>query len=132
MIGRTGGNGGPGCGGRLDADGVALRGLGVEGDDDLFGGRRGEREAGVVGGDRHEAAAAVDEDGELDLGGAAVVEEFVEGGFDGAAGKEDVVDEDHGGAVDVGRDVRGGELLRDGMAEDIVAVEGDIHGAGGR
>lgn len=117
--------------GGLDADGVARRGLGVEGDDDLFGGRCVEREAGVVGGDGHEAAATVDEDGEFDLGGAAVVEEFVEGGFDGAAGKEDVVDEDHGGAVDVGRDVGGGEFLRDGMTEDVVAVEGDVDGADG-
>ena len=128
--------GGPSRGGtggrrRLDPDGIARRRFQVEGDDDLFFGSRSEREAGVVGGDGHEAAAAVDEDGEFDFGGTAVVEEFIEGGFDGATGKKDIVDENDGSAVDVGRDVRGGEFFRDWVAQDVVAVEGDIDGAGG-
>ena len=46
---------------------------------------RGEGEAGVVGGDGHEATAAVNEDGEFDFGGATVVEEFIEGSFHSAA-----------------------------------------------
>ncbi len=129
--GRTAGGrgGGRGGSGRHDADGVAGGRGGIEGDDDLFLGKRGDEEAGVIGGDGHQAAAAVDEDGEFDFGRAAVVEEFVEGGFDGAAGEEDVVDEDDRGAMDIGGDVRGGEFFRDGVATDVVAVEGDVDGA---
>mgnify|MGYP000213912938 CR=1 FL=1 len=72
------------------------------------------------------AAAAVNEDGQLDAGGAAVVEEFVEGGLHGAAGVEHVVHEDHGGAVDVVRDDGRREFLGDRIAADVVAVEGDV------
>ena len=113
----------------MDADGVAGRGVGVKGDDDFFVSGRGECKAGVVGGDGHEATAAVNEDGEFDFGGATVVEEFVEGRFQGAAGEEDVVDEDDGSAVDVSGDVRRGEFLGDRVAADIVAVKGDVDGA---
>ncbi len=106
--------------------------MGVEGDDDFLGGGGGQGEADVVGGDGHEVVAPVDKDGEFDLGGAAVVEEFVEGGFDGAAGEEDVVDEDDVGAVDVGGEDGGRELLGDGVAADVVAVERDVDDAGDR
>ena len=119
----------PDCGRRLDADGVAVGGVGVKGDDDFFVSGRGEGEAGVVGGDGHEATAAVNEDGEFDFGGATVVEEFVEGSFHGATGEEDVVNEDDGGPVDVSGDVRRGKFLGDGVAADVVAVEGDVDGA---
>jgi hypothetical protein len=44
--------------------------------------------------------AAVDEDGEADLGGAADIGESVEGGADGASGEEDIVDEDDGLRID--------------------------------
>ena len=113
----------------MDADGVAGRGVGVKGDDDFFISGRGEGEAGIVGGDGHEATAAVNEDGEFDFGGATVVEEFVEGSFHGATGEEDVVNEDDGGTVDVSGDVRRGKFLGDGVAADVVAVEGDVDGA---
>lgn len=116
---------------RFDADDVTRRGLGVEGDNDFFVGGGGDEEAGVVGGDGHQAAAAVDEDGELDFGGAAVVEEFIERGFDGAAREEDIVDQNNSRAVDVGGNLRGGELFRDRVATDIVTMEGNVDGASG-
>ena len=74
--------------------------------------------------------AAVDEDGEFDFGGAAVVEEFVESGLDGAAGEKDIVDQDDVGAVDVGREHGGRELFGDGITADVVAVKGDVDDAG--
>ena len=57
---------------------------------------------------------------------------LVEGGFDGATGEEDVVDEDDIGAVDVGGEDGGRELLGDGVAADVVAVKGNVDDAGGR
>lgn len=114
------------------ADGDAVAGgiLAVEGDDDFLGGGGGHGKADVVGGDGHEVVATVDEDGEFDLRGAAVVEEFVECGLDGAAGEEDVVDEDDVGAVDVGREHGGRELFGDRIAADVVAMKGDVDDAG--
>ena len=106
--------------------------MGVEGDNNFLGGGGGQGQAGVVGGDGHEVVATVDEDGEFDFPGAAVVEELVEGGFDGATGEEDVVDEDDIGAVDVGGEDGGRELLGDGVAADVVAVKGNVDDAGGR
>ena len=54
--------------------------------------------ADVVGADRQLAVAAVAEHRELDPLRAAVVEEGVDRGAHGAAGEEDVVDEDDGAA----------------------------------
>ena len=113
-------------------DGVASGIFFVEVNGDFFRGAGGEGEAGVVGGDGHEAATTIHEDSEFDFGGAAVVEEFVEGGFDSAAGEEDVVGEDHDLAVHVGGDVRRGKFLRDRLAADVVAMEGNIYRAGAR
>ncbi len=56
--------------------------------------------ADVVGADRQLAVAAVDEHGELDALGPAVVEERLDRGADRAAGVEDVVDEHDGPAVE--------------------------------
>jgi hypothetical protein len=114
-----------GCGG-LDPNGVAGRIGGIEADDNFFviAGREGQ--AGVVGGDGQAAAAAVGEDGEFDFGRAAVVEEFIERGLGGATGEQHIVHQDDGGAVDIGGNVRGRKFLRDGIAADIVAMEGDI------
>ena len=106
--------------------------MGVEGDNNFLGGGGGQGQAGVVGGDGHEVVATVDEDGEFDFRGAAVVEELVEGGFDGATGEEDVVDEDDIGAVDVGGEDGGRELLGDGVAADVVAVKGNVDDTSGR
>src|SRR6266540_2498645 len=88
--------------------------------------------ADVVGPDRQLAVAAVDEDGELDPVGAAVVEERLDRGADRAAGVEDVVDEDDGLALE--RKVerrRADDRLRMERRTasahlDVVAVEGDV------
>ena len=84
--------------------------------------------ADVVGADRQLAVAAVAEHGELDPPRAAVVEERVDRGAHGAAGEEDVVDEDDGAAAEVEVDVGGvDDRLRVGrLGADVVAVEGDV------
>ena len=71
---------------------------------------------------------AVGEDGELDPLRAAVVEERVDRGADGAAGEEDVVDEDDRPALEVEVEVRGVDDRGVGRraAADVVAVEGDV------
>ena len=64
-----------------------------------------------------------------DIGRAAEVTQRVEGGPDGAAGVEDVVDEDHGPAVDpLGRQV--GVLEGPGRVQpQVVAVHGHVQRA---
>lgn len=57
-----------------------------------------------------------------------MIEEFVEGGFDGVVGEEDVVYEDDGGGVYIDGDVCGGEFFGDGIVVDVVVVEGDVEG----
>src|ERR671935_1433290 len=91
--------------------------------------------ADVVGTDRQLAVAAVDEDGELDPVGTAVVEERLDRRANRAARVEDVVDEDDGLALE--REVergRANDRLR--MARrvaaahlHVVAIEGDVDGA---
>lgn len=103
---------------------------GVELHDYLCGFQSVEREASVVGGDGEFAEAAINKDGELHLFRAAVVEKFVEGGLHGAAGEEDVVNEDDGCARHISGDECGRVFLGDGVAADVVAVEGDVEGAG--
>src|ERR1700761_1864149 len=90
--------------------------------------------ADVVGAEGKLAVAAVAEDGELDALGAAIVEERLDRGADGAAGEEDVVDEDDRAGreveVDVGvADDRLGERAR---GADVVAVEADVDVAEGQ
>jgi len=120
-----------GCGG-LDLNGVAGRIGGIEVDDNFFVIAGRERQAGVVGGNGQAAAAAVGEDGEFDLGRAAMVEKFIERGLGRATGEQHVVDQDDGGAVHVGGNVRGRKFLRDGVATDVVAMKGDVeHTAAG-
>ena len=78
--------------------------------------RRRQVLADVVGPDRQLAVAAVDQHGELDGPRPAEVVERVEGGPDGAAGEQDVVDEHDDLAVDAaGRDV-GGSSARAGRS----------------
>src|SRR5262249_36184790 len=60
---------------------------------DALGARGREVLADVVGADRQLAVAAVDEHGELDAIGAAVVEQRLDRGADRPSGVEDVVDE---------------------------------------
>src|SRR5436190_20385137 len=89
--------------------------------------------ADVVRTDRQLAVAAVDEDGELDALGTAVVEERLDRGTDRPAGVEHVVDEDDGLALE--------RKVERGRADDrlrmagrvaaahlhVVPVEGDVH-----
>ena len=117
-------------GGRFDEDAVDGVDFGeLDGDAFVFGDVDGVR--GEVGLDGEFAAAAVDEDGELDAGWASEVEEFGEGGADAAAGEDDFVTEDDTGAVDVEGDVgadEGGEIAQ---GAEVVAVLGDVEGADG-
>ena len=84
--------------------------------------------ADVVGADRQLAVAAVAEDRQLHPLRTAVVEERLDRGADGAAGVEDVVDEDDRALAEVEVDVGGvDDGLRAGcLGADVVAVEGDV------
>lgn len=134
MLGFAGGAGGKGSErgslgdrvGALDPDQVALGLLRVESHHDFFGARREEVQADVVRREGKPPAAAIDEDGQLDLGRAPVIEQLVERGLDGAAGEKDVVNQDDGRAMHVARDLRGRKLLWNRMAPDVVAVKGDV------
>ena len=116
--------------GAFDSDLVVSGISGIEGDDDFLGWCGVEREAGVIGGEGKATTTAVDEHSELDLGRTTMIEELVERGFHGAAGEENVIHEDDVGPVHIAGNVRGSELLRDRMAADVVAMEGDVEGAG--
>ena len=100
----------------------------LEADVDPLLARRRQVFADVVGADRQLAVAAVAEDGELHPLRAAVVEERLDRGAHGAAGVEDVVDEDDGAVGEVEVDVGGvDDRLRGGrLGADVVAVEGDV------
>jgi hypothetical protein len=113
----------------LDADGIALRIVRMQRDDDILRFARDEIDSNVVGHERKTAAAAVDEDGELHLGWAAVIEKLVERRFYRAPRKEHIIDEDHGGAVNIGRNLGGGEFLGYRMAADVIPVERNIQRA---
>ena len=88
--------------------------------------------ADVVGPDRQLAVAAVGEDRELDARRAAVLEQRVDRGADRAARVEDVVDEDHGPALELEVELRVVHdrlraARRAALADvDVVAVEGDV------
>jgi hypothetical protein len=80
----------------------------------------------VVGADRQLTVAAVNEDGELDAGRPAVLEERFDRGTDRAAGVEDIVDEHAGRAAQV--EVESGRV-DDGLllpSDCVVPVEGDV------
>lgn len=72
--------------------------------------------------------AAVDEDGELDGARPADVAEGVEGGADGAAGEEHVVDEDDQTAVDAVTGDLGAAEGTGGLQPQVVPVHGDVEG----
>ena len=67
-------------------------------------------------------------DRQLHALGTAIVEERLDRGADGAAGVEDVVDEDDGAVGEVEVDVGGVDdrLLGGRLGADVVAVEGDV------
>jgi hypothetical protein len=75
--------------------------------------------------------SAIDEDEELNAGGAAVIEEGIEGGAGGAAGVEDVVHEDDVFALDGEGDFGGVELGLGAYGREVVAIEVDVEDAYG-
>src|SRR5579862_7782088 len=75
--------------------------------------------------------AAVDQHTERDALGAAEVEEAVHGGADGAAGVQDVIDEDEVHLVDSEANVRG---LQNGVScnlREVIAVKSNVQSAYG-
>src|SRR5579875_1451897 len=102
----------------------------AEFDFDDFAAGGGDGAAYVLRLDGEFAVAAVDEDEELDGLGAAVVEEGVEGGPDGAAGVEDVVEKDDVAAFDVEADVAFFDDGADVAGREVVAVEANVEDAG--
>ena len=91
-------------------------------------GRGGQVLAHEVGTDRQLAVAAVGQHREADRGRAPVGKQRLDRGADGAAGVEDVVDQDHGAVAEVEVDVGGVDdgLRGGGLGADVVAVEGDV------
>jgi hypothetical protein len=83
----------------------------------------------VIGRDGQLAVSAVDKDGKLNAGGAAVVDEFVECGADRASGEKDIVKEDDVGAFNREGEVRPADGGDGAEVVEVVAVEGDIEGA---
>ena len=76
------------------------------------------------------AMTAIDEHQELDAAGTAMIEEGVEGGANGAAGVEHVVDEDDVAAVDVEAERAGDDDGADVAGGEVVAIEADVEDAG--
>ena len=68
---------------------------------------------------------------ELDAGGATEVHERIECGTDGAAGEEDIVNEDDLLPSDVIEDVRGLQLRLLQTTAEVIAIERDIETADG-
>ena len=86
----------------------------------------------VVGPDRQLPMAAVDQHGQLDDRGPAVVPQRVQRGADGAPGVQDVVDQDHDGIIDTA-DRDAGLLQRARRVQpQIVPVQGDVQRSDGR
>jgi hypothetical protein len=83
----------------------------------------------VIGRDGQLAVSAVDKDGKLDAGGAAVVDEFVERGADGAPGEKDIVKEDDVRAFDREGEVGPADGGDGAEVVEVISVEGDIEGA---
>ena len=99
--------------------------------------------AHVVGADGELAVASVDENEELNGAGSPEIDEGIEGGPDGAPGKEDIVDEDYvaigdaagyGRACAIGRLSGGvsvvavGSRVKGGDRDPAIAAGGNIAG----
>ncbi len=96
-------------------------------DDLVVGGLHGAADEARLDGQL--AVAPVDQHQQLHAGRAAVIEQRVQGGPDGAAGVEDVVHQDDVLAGDRKRDVRGVHHGLVGNGGQVVAVQGDIQDA---
>src|SRR5690606_9917052 len=124
---------------RVSGDGSLMSGLHVQ---DVRSERRGPAQfypllrvqcqvfATNIGGKRQFALADVEQHGEGDAGGAAIVEQFIERGAHGAAAHQYVVHQHHVGVVDIKR--QGGWLhfRVQAAAGEVVAVEADVQRAG--
>ena len=84
----------------------------------------------VVGSDGQLAVAPVDHHGQLHGPGPSEVVQGVEGGPDGPAGEEHVVDQDHHLSGQIAGDV-GDRFGKDGSQTDVVTVEGHVEAAHG-
>src|SRR5699024_3406877 len=87
-----------GCGRSSQGDLVATVKL-VQCDGDILGRRCRDVLAHVIGANRQLSVAAVNQDGQLDGIGTAEISKRVQRGADGAARKQDVVDQDDGCTV---------------------------------
>ena len=98
----------------------------MQGNDDFLtvGGRYDQ--ARVIRGERQPAATSIDEDSELDFGGAAMVEQFIQCRFDGTPREQNIIDQNDGRAIHIDGDLGGSELLGDGIAPDVIAMERNI------
>ena len=72
---------------------------------------------------------AVDQHGELDRAWPAEVGERIEGGPDGPAGEQHVVDQDHQLAVDAASRLHRAAERPAGLGVQIIAVQGDVEAA---
>ncbi len=85
--------------------------------------------ANHVGLDRQFTAAAFHQYRQHDRGWAAVIEQFIERGADGAAGVQHVVDQDDVPVIDVERQVGRLHLRVHADAGEVVAVKGNVEAA---
>ncbi len=97
-----------------------------EPDPDLLGGGGGEVLADVVRADGQFPVAAVDQHRKADDARAAEVDDRVEGGPDGPAGVQDVVNQHHNLVVDAGAGKLGGVRRAHGLVREVVAEHGHI------
>src|SRR3569623_219528 len=93
---------------------------------DVFGGCEVHVQPRHVGAHGQFAAAAVDQHRQHYAGGAAIVEDFVEGRADGAAGVEHVVDQHDVAIVHRERQLRGPHRGIEADTGEVVAVKRDV------
>src|SRR5690606_33798735 len=77
-------------------------------------------------GDRQLASAAIDQYGKLDRCRTAIIEELVHGATDGAAGVQNVVDQDEMLAIHIEGDVGGKHLMVQADTIEVIAIEADV------
>jgi hypothetical protein len=97
----------------------------------IFGSLRGEILAHKICPDRKLPVPAIDQDRQLNGPRAAEVHDSVERRANGPAGKEDIIDQKNGTTGDFPGDFGQLDQRMVGTTAEIVAIEGDIHGAKG-